>query len=212
MFELRPLPYELEALEPHISAATLEVHHNKHHAKYVETLNALIKDTLMESRSLEEIIRASHDKPETAAIFNNAGQVWNHDFFWASMKPNSDPPTLAVEEWLTRDFGGVDQFKEAFKNAALGQFGSGWVWLTLGLHGSMHVLSTSNAESPLVDGQTPLLTCDVWEHAYYLDYQNRRGDFVQAFLDHLVNWDLVANTLQGRTADTASPRAALKAG
>jgi superoxide dismutase, Fe-Mn family len=198
MFELKPLPYPENALEPHISAETLRLHHGKHHQKYVDTLNELIEGTTLADRSLPEIIRLTYGQSKMQAIFNNAGQVWNHDLFWSSMKPDASPPTLAFREWVGRDFGTIDAFKDAFKKAAVGQFGSGWAWLVLSPDGNLKITTTSNAESPLIGTDEPLLTCDVWEHAYYLDYQNRRADFVDAFLNHLINWDLVAAELQRR--------------
>jgi Fe-Mn family superoxide dismutase len=150
----------------------------------------------MDGMLLDAIILATSGKPEMQAIFNNAGQVWNHDFFWASMSASTREPSPEVRAWIERDFGSIDGFKIQFKDAAVGRFGSGWAWLVLGSDGSLRVISTSNAETPIAGDLWPLLTCDVWEHAYYLDYQNRRADFVQKFLDHLVNWDFVAERLQ----------------
>lgn len=195
MFELMPLPYPENALEPYVSAKTMQFHHGKHHRKYVDTLNELVEGTNLATIPLEEIIEHTAGRDAQQPIFNNAGQVWNHNFFWSCMKPDGGPPNHAVEQWLTQDFGGLQEFKSAFASAAIGRFGSGWAWLVLDDDGKLKVTSTSNADSPLVHGQTPLLTCDVWEHAYYLDYQNRRADFVSAFLDHLVNWDFVASGL-----------------
>ena len=191
-FELPPLPYAKTALEPHISANTFDFHHGRHHQAYVTNLNNLIKGSPMESQPLEEIIKSAHRDASRTGVFNNAAQVWNHTFFWNSMKPRgggAPPGTLAAA--IDRDCGGLDKFKEAFKAAAVGQFGSGWAWLVAD-RGQLKIVATANAMTPLVEGQTPLLTCDVWEHAYYLDYQNRRPDFVQAFLDHLTNWDFAA--------------------
>ncbi len=195
MFELMPLPYAENALEPHISANTMQFHHGKHHRKYVDTLNELVAGTTMATSSLEDIIQSTAGRDAQQPIFNNAGQVWNHNFFWSCMSPNGGKPNRAVEQWLAQDFGSLEAFREAFKNAALGRFGSGWAWLVLDADGKLRVTSTANADSPLTYGQTPLLTCDVWEHAYYLDYQNRRNDFVCAFLDHLINWECVASAL-----------------
>ena len=194
-FELPPLPYPLNALEPHTSARTLEFHHGRHHQAYVTNLNNLLKGSPMESQSLEEIIRATHRDSSKAGMFNNAAQVWNHTFFWNCMKPNGGgAPSGPVAQAIDRDCGGLDKFKDQFKAAAVGQFGSGWGWLAAD-GGKLKIVATPNAVNPLAEGQTALLTCDVWEHAYYLDYQNRRPDFVQTFLDHLVNWDFVAQNL-----------------
>jgi Fe-Mn family superoxide dismutase len=194
-FELPPLPYDKSALEPHISAKTLEFHHGKHHQAYVTNLNNLVKDTPMASQSLEEIIKATAKDESKAGIFNNAAQVWNHTFFWHCMKPQGGgKPSGDLAAKIDQAFGGFDKFKEEFKAAAVSQFGSGWAWLVAD-GGQLKITKTPNAVNPMSQGQTALLTCDVWEHAYYLDYQNRRPDFVQAFLDNLVNWDFVAKNL-----------------
>ncbi|MDA8229989.1 MAG: superoxide dismutase [Magnetospirillum sp.] len=195
-FELPPLPYAKDALEPHISARTLEFHHGKHHAAYVTNLNNLTKDTPLASKSLEEVIlAAAADLPAKQGIFNNAAQVWNHTFFWNCMtKGGGGKPSGKLLARIESDLGGFDKFKEDFKNAAVTQFGSGWAWL-VEANGKLEITKTGNADLPLAHGKKALLTVDVWEHAYYLDYQNRRPDFVQAFLDHLVNWDFVAKTL-----------------
>jgi len=194
-FELPPLPYDKSALEPHMSAKTLEFHHGKHHQAYVTNLNNLIKDTPFAGKSLEEIIKTTAKDESKAGVFNNAAQVWNHTFFWSSMKPSGGgAPSGDVGQAITKFFGGLDKFKEQFKTAAVGQFGSGWAWL-VAEKGELKVVKTPNAVTPITSGQTPLITCDVWEHAYYLDYQNRRPDFVQTFLDKLVNWDFAARNL-----------------
>jgi superoxide dismutase, Fe-Mn family len=194
-FELPPLPYDKSALEPHMSAKTLEFHHGKHHQAYVTNLNNLVKDTPMASQSLEEIIRATAKDESKSGIFNNAAQVWNHTFFWNCMKPKGGgQPSGAVAEKINQAFGGYDKFKEQFKQAAVTQFGSGWAWL-VAEGGQVKVTKTPNAVNPMAQGQTALLTCDVWEHAYYLDYQNRRPDFVDTFLNNLVNWDFVNQNL-----------------
>lgn len=194
-FELPALPYPKEALEPHISARTFEFHHGKHHQAYVTNLNNLIKDTPLDSTALEDIILKTAKDESKAAIFNNAAQVWNHTFFWKSMKPNGGGmPTGKVADALAASFGSVEVFREQFKQAGIGQFGSGWVWLVQE-SGALKIVKTPNAMTPLVAGQIPLLTCDVWEHAYYLDYQNRRPDFLQEFLTHLINWDFIAQNL-----------------
>jgi Fe-Mn family superoxide dismutase len=188
-FELPALPYPADALKPYMSAETFSYHHGKHHAAYVANLNKLIEGTDLANKSLEEIIKATFGDPSKAGIFNNAAQVWNHTFFWESMKPGGGgAPTGPIADKINADFGGYDKFAEAFKTAAATQFGSGWAWLVLD-NGTLKVTKTPNAENPLVYGQTPLLTLDVWEHAYYLDYQNRRPDFINAYLEHLVNWD-----------------------
>jgi superoxide dismutase, Fe-Mn family len=194
-FELPPLPYAKTALEPHMSERTFDFHHGKHHQAYVTNLNNLVKDTPLASQTLEQIIVATAKDEAKAGVFNNAAQVWNHTFFWHSMKPNGGgAPTGKLSELLTKTFGSLDAFKEQFKAAAVSQFGSGWAWLVLD-KGELKIVKTANAVTPVATGQTPLLTVDVWEHAYYLDYQNRRPDFVQTFLDKLVNWDFVAANL-----------------
>jgi len=191
-FELPALPYEKEALAPHISANTLEFHYGKHHAGYVTNLNNLTKDTDLAEKSLVEVVKATFSDPAKVGIFNNAAQVWNHTFYWNSMKQNGGGvPTGALAAKIDEDFGSFDKFKEAFKATGVGQFGSGWAWLVLD-GGTLKVTKTLNAENPVVHGQVPLLTMDVWEHAYYLDYQNRRPDYAQTFLDSLVNWDFAA--------------------
>jgi Fe-Mn family superoxide dismutase len=194
-FELPPLPYAKDALEPHMSAKTFEFHHGKHHQAYVTNLNGLVKDTPMASQSLEQIIKATAKDESKAGIFNNAAQVWNHTFFWNCMKVGGGgAPSGALAQKIDQAFGGLDKFKEQFKQAAVTQFGSGWAWLVVD-GGQLKVTKTANAVNPMAQGQTALLTCDVWEHAYYLDYQNRRPDFVQTFLDKLVNWEFVASNL-----------------
>ncbi len=187
--ELPPLPYARDALEPYISANTLDHHHGKHHAKYVATLNELIQGSNLAKMPLEGVIRATARKKAKAAIFNNAAQVWNHTFLWHSMKPQGGGrPTGELARRIDADFGSYERFAEEFKNAAIKQFGSGWAWLVIA-EGKLAVISTSNADMPLVHGHKPLITLDVWEHAYYLDYQHERARYVQAFLDHLANWD-----------------------
>lgn len=195
-FELPPLPYPKNALEPHTSARTLEFHHDKHHQAYVTALNNLTKDSPLASQSLEDIIRATAKDEAKTGIFNNAAQVWNHTFFWNCMKPQGGgKPSGDVAQAIDKSFGSLDKFKEEFKQAATTQFGSGWAWLVRD-GDKVKISKTPNAVNPLSQGQAALLTCDVWEHAYYLDYQNRRPDFVQTFLDHLINWDFVAKNLK----------------
>ncbi|MGE4351382.1 MAG: superoxide dismutase [Bdellovibrionales bacterium] len=194
-FDLPALPYPKEALAPHISARTLEYHHGKHHQAYVTNLNNLIKDTPLASAALEAIVKQTVGDETKAGVFNNAAQVWNHTFFWDSMSPKGGGlPTGKVAEAIQGAFGDVDAFKEQFKQAGASQFGSGWVWLVEEA-GSLKIMKTGNAMTPLASGQKALVTCDVWEHAYYLDYQNRRPDFLQEFLDHLINWDFIAKNM-----------------
>ena len=194
-FELPPLPYPKNALEPHISERTMDFHYGRHHQAYVTNLNNLVKDQPLERQSLEEIIAATYKDSSKTGVFNNAAQVWNHTFFWHSMKPQGGgTPSGEIAAAIARDCGGLDKFKEQFKAAAVGQFGSGWAWLVAD-RGQLKIVPTPNAVNPLAEGQSALLTCDVWEHAYYLDYQNRRPDFVQTFLDHLINWEFVAQNL-----------------
>lgn len=194
-FELPPLPYAANALEPYMSANTFSFHHAKHHNAYVTNLNNLIKDTHMSQLSLEEIILESAKDPGKGGVFNNAAQVWNHTFFWHCMKPQGGGlPTGAIAEKIDETFGSYAAFVEQFKATAIGQFGAGWAWLVID-GGALKIIKTLNADLPMVHGQTALLTVDVWEHAYYLDYQNRRPDYVQAFLDNLVNWDYVNQNL-----------------
>lgn len=185
-FELPDLPYAKDALEPHMSANTFDFHHGKHHNTYVVNLNNLVGDT---DQSLEDIMKETAGDASKAGVFNNAAQVWNHTFFWNSMKPGGGgAPTGAVADAINAAFGSYDDFAEAFKTAGATQFGSGWVWLAA-KDGKVEVIKTPNAECPLTDGYTPLICCDVWEHAYYLDFQNRRPDFLASFLENLVNWD-----------------------
>ncbi|MCE2926881.1 MAG: superoxide dismutase [Rickettsiales bacterium] len=194
-FILPPLPYAPTALEPHLSAKTFSFHYEKHHNAYVVNLNNLIKDTPLANASLEEIIMASAKDPSKAGIFNNAAQVWNHTFYWHSMKPNGGgAPSGKLADKINADFGSFDAFKDAFKQAATTQFGSGWAWLVLD-GDKLKVTKTGNADLPMAHGQKALLTIDVWEHAYYIDYQNRRPDYVTTFLDKLVNWEFVEKNL-----------------
>jgi Fe-Mn family superoxide dismutase len=195
-FELPPLPYPDTALEPYYSAQTFSFHHGKHHRAYVDNLNKLLPGSVHEHSSLEEIIRATAGDLTQAGFFNNAAQVWNHTFFWQCMKPNGGGrPSDVLAERIDASFGSYEKFAEQFKAAAVGRFGSGWAWLVDEL-GELKVTSTPNAENPMSLGKVAVLTVDVWEHAYYLDYQNRRPDFVQTFLDHLVNWEFAAQNLR----------------
>jgi Fe-Mn family superoxide dismutase len=189
------LPYDIAALEPHISANTLTFHHGKHHQAYVTNLNNLIQNTDLADKSLEEIIHATAKDPGKVGIFNNAAQVWNHTFFWNCMKPQGGgQPTGDLKVMIEKTFGSYETFAAEFKQAAVTQFGSGWAWLVVE-KGILRIMKTPNADLPMVHGATALLTCDVWEHAYYLDYQNRRPDYVDTFLAHLVNWDFSASLL-----------------
>jgi len=195
-FTLPELPYAQNALEPHISANTLSFHYGKHHQAYVTNLNNLVKDTPMATMSLEDVIQASAKDAAKAGIFNNAAQVWNHTFYWNSMKPNGGgAPKGEIAKRIEKDFGSYDKFVEAFKQAGATQFGSGWAWLVLE-GDTLKVTKTGNADLPMVHGQKALLTMDVWEHAYYLDFQNRRPDYISTFLDKLVNWDFAEANLK----------------
>lgn len=196
-FTLPELPYAKNALEPHISANTLDFHHGKHHNAYVTNLNKLIEGTELAGKTLEDIIQATAGDASKAGIFNNAAQVWNHTFYWHSMKPGGgNAPSGSIAQKISQDFGSFDKFVEEFKTAGANQFGSGWAWLVRGKDGTLKVTKTANAETPLTQGDTPLLTMDVWEHAYYLDFQNRRPDYIGTFLDKLVNWDFANANLE----------------
>ncbi len=186
--KLPELPYAMDALEPHISRETLEFHHGKHHATYVANLNNLISGTEFADKSLEDIIKTS-----SAGIFNNSAQVWNHSFYWNCLSPNGGgEPSGALADAINSAFGSFSEFKEKFATSAATNFGSGWTWLVKNSDGSVELLNTSNADSALTEeGKTPILTCDVWEHAYYVDYRNARPKYVEAYWN-LVNWDFVA--------------------
>jgi Fe-Mn family superoxide dismutase len=190
-FTLPDLPYPQDALAPYMGAETLQLHHGKHHQTYVTNLNNLIEGTDLAGKSLEEIVVAAHKDPAKAGIFNNAGQHWNHNLFWRIMKKNGGGlPGGELGKRIDAAFGSFDAFKEQFKTAAVTQFGSGWAWLSLD-GDTLKVTKTPNGSNPLVDGMRPILGIDVWEHAYYLDYRNRRPDYVAAFLNNLVNWEEV---------------------
>jgi len=192
---LPALPYGLDALEPNISRSTLEFHYGKHHAAYVTNLNNLVAGTDLETKSLEDTITAVAGDASKAGVFNNAAQVWNHSFYWQCMKPGGGgQPTGDLADKINADFGSYEAFVEKFKAAGATQFGSGWAWLVLD-NGTLTVTKTANADLPLAHGQKALLTMDVWEHAYYLDYQNRRPDYMTTYLEKLVNWDFVAANL-----------------
>ncbi len=188
--KLPALPYAQDALAPHISKETLEFHYGKHHQTYVTNLNNLIKGTEFESLSLEDIVRKS-----SGGVFNNSAQVWNHTFYWHSLSPNGGgEPTGPVADAINRKWGSFSAFKDAFNKSATGNFGSGWTWLVKKADGTLDIVNTSNAGTPLTTGDKPLLTCDVWEHAYYIDYRNKRPDYLGAFWS-LVNWDFAAKNL-----------------
>lgn len=188
MFELAALPYPMNALEPYMSEQTLSFHYGKHHKAYIDNLNKLIAGTQFEKMPLEEIVVKSSGKPEFSGIFNNAAQTWNHNFFWNVMKPNGGgKPKGELLAKIEKDFGSYEKFREEFKNAALTQFGSGWAWL-VDKDGKLSVIKTANADTPIAHGATPIIGLDVWEHSYYLDYQNMRATYVDAYLDHLVKW------------------------
>jgi superoxide dismutase, Fe-Mn family len=198
--KLPGLPYALNALEPHLSARTLEFHYGKHHQAYVDNGNKLLADSDLAGLAMEEIMRRTAGDAGKAGIFNNVAQVWNHSFYWQGMKPGGGgQPGGRIAELIKADLGGFDQFVAEFKNAGATQFGSGWAWLVMA-EGKLGVTKTPNAENPLTRGMVPLLTMDVWEHAYYLDYQNRRPDYMATFLEKLVNWDFVNANLAKLTS------------
>jgi len=198
--ELKAPPYGLDALEPHMSKQTLEFHWGKHHRAYVDNMNKQIAGTDLEGKSLEEIVLASWNKGSPSPVFNNAAQVWNHTFFWESMKPNGGgSPTGKVADAINASFGSFEEFKTQFKAAGATQFGSGWAWLVADKSGKLSIEKTPNAVTPVVEGKTPILTMDVWEHAYYLDVQNRRPDYMTTFVDKLINWDAVAARFEAAT-------------
>ncbi len=192
---LPDLPYPKEALAPHISEKTLELHHGKHHNTYVTNTNKLIGGTELANESLQNIIRATAGDKEKIGIFNNAAQVWNHSFYWKCMNPSGGgSPSGLISEKITSEFGGYNGFIQKFKDAALTQFGSGWAWLVL-KDQRLEIIKTSNADTPIAYDLRTLLTIDVWEHAYYLDYQNRRADYIDTFVENLINWDFVNSNL-----------------
>ena len=194
--ELPALPYAMDALAPHISKQTLEFHYGKHHRTYVDNVNKLIAGTDLAELSLEDLVRRVAGDTAKPGVFNNAAQVWNHTFYWHSMRPKGGgKPDSKLAGLIDTSFGDLDKFKQALATAATTQFGSGWAWLVLD-GGALKVVSTANADVPFIRGQAPLLTVDVWEHAYYLDYQNRRADYVATFLDHLVNWEFATANLE----------------
>ncbi len=199
---LPDLPYAKDALVPHISAETLEFHHDKHHNAYVVKLNELIAGTDLAGQDLEDIIKATANDASKVGIFNQAAQVWNHTFYWNCMTPNGGgAPTGAVADKITAAFGSYEKFAEEFTNAALTQFGSGWAWLVADeVNGNLSIMKTANADLPMAHGKVAVLTVDVWEHAYYIDYRNLRPKYVKTFLDSLVNWEYVNAKLAGQPA------------
>ncbi len=191
-FSLPELPYARNALEPHISSETLDFHYGKHHQTYVDKLNDLVQGTADADKSLEEIIRSS-----SGGLFNNAAQVWNHSFYWNCLSPNGGgAPGGELGAAIERDFGSFEAFRKQFTEAAINTFGSGWAWLVQGTDGKLAIVSTSNAHCPLTGNQRPLMTCDVWEHAYYIDYRNARPKYLEAFWN-LVNWSFVSSQMKG---------------
>ena len=188
--KLPKLPYDVNALEPYISAETLEFHYGKHHATYVDKLNKLVADSDFKGASLLQIIREA-----SGAIYNNGAQVWNHSFYWNCMKPDAKSPSGEIIEAVTGEFGSFDKFKQLFIESAVNNFGSGWTWLVKDRDNTLSIVNTSNAGNPIADDQTPLLTCDVWEHAYYIDYRNARPKYIEAFWK-VVNWDYVNKQLK----------------
>ncbi len=193
LHELPPLPYAMDALAPHISRETLEYHYGKHHRAYVDKLNELVQGTEFETVSLADLIKRA-----TGPLFNNAAQAWNHGFYWSCLSPRGGgAPTGELARAIDAGFGSFDAFASRFKSSALSKFGSGWTWLTRCTDGTLAIRNSDNADNPLRANETPLLTCDVWEHAYYIDYRNQRAKYLDAFW-HLVNWDFVARNLTGR--------------
>ena len=202
-FTLPELPFDRTALEPHMSAETFSYHYDKHHNAYVVKANELSAGTDIAGLDLEEAVLAA--AKHGAGLFNNVAQHYNHSFFWNSLSPNGGgAPSGALAEKIISVFGSLDEFKAKFKEAGGTQFGSGWVWLVSDDTGNLEIVKTANADTPLTEGKTPLLTCDVWEHAYYIDYQNRRPDFLQSFLDHLANWDFAAKNYEKVTGLNAA--------
>ncbi|MCX6807610.1 MAG: superoxide dismutase [Patescibacteria group bacterium] len=195
-FEIPTLPYSTSALNPYISARTLEFHYGKHHVNYMENLNKLIAETEMENLDLTSLIQKTANEDHRINVFNNAAQAWNHTFYWRGMKQGGGgQPSAELEELINKSFGSLEKFQEEFKKTALNHFGSGWAWLIIE-DGTLKVMSTSNADTPIAHGQKPLLTIDLWEHAYYIDYQNRRAEYIDMFINKLINWNFVLETLK----------------
>ena len=196
-FFLPELPYDKKALEPHMSAKTFDYHHGKHHNAYVQNLNKLLDNSDLSQKDLETIILSTTGDNQKTAIFNNAAQVWNHSFFWLSMtRDGGGEPTGTLATKINESFGGFNKFREEFIQTGVGQFGSGWVWLVLNPStNQLEIIKTANAETPITKSKHPLMCCDVWEHAYYLDYQNKRPDFLTVFIENLVNWEFAQENL-----------------
>ena len=192
--ELPPLPYGDSDLAPHISANTLSFHYGKHHKTYVDKATDMVKGTEFADAPLEDIVRATHGKADKKGLFNNAAQAWNHSFYWKSLTPKGGAPSGKLLDKINTDFGELAKLKDELSKAAVTQFGSGWAWLVLD-GGTLKVVQTANADTPLATGKTPLLTIDVWEHAYYLDHQNKRPAYVTAVIDNLINWEFAAENL-----------------
>lgn len=201
MFSLPPLPFAETALEPHMSAQTLKLHHGAHHKAYVDMLNTLVAGTPLEGQSLEDIIKATANDSDKRKVFNNAGQHWNHSFFWESLSPTGGGKLKGeFARAVERDFGTEADFREEMITQGKGHFGSGWLWVVLS-GGKLRITTTHDADTPLVHGETALITCDLWEHAYYLDHQNRRPVFLETWLDHLANWDFAEANLARAQAE-----------
>lgn len=206
-FQLPDLPYARDALAPHISAETMEFHHGKHHAAYVKKTNAMVADKDLGSASLVEVIRAAKERGD-AALFNNSAQVWNHSFFWQCLAPEgSTTPSGRLKERIDEDFGSTDALLEKLEKESAGHFASGWGWLVLN-NGKLEITSLHDADTPVVHGMTPLLTVDVWEHAYYIDYRNERPRYLKSVLSNIVNWDFVAQNLDGNGIERANQQGA----
>jgi Fe-Mn family superoxide dismutase len=200
-FELAPLPWKDDALAPLVSANTIRFHYGKHHKGYVDNLNRLVAGNALSELSLEQLVRETANVQAQSAIYNNAAQAWNHDFYWQSLNPGRDmQPSGALKLRITDDFGSYDAFKEQFTAAAMGQFGSGWAWLVVDA-GKLKITRTANADTPMAAGKSCLLAIDVWEHAYYLDYQNRRADHVAAVIENLLHWDFAAKQFASAQSD-----------
>ena len=195
-FELPPLPYAYDALEPVISRRTVELHYDKHHRDYIDKLNQLIEETELAHVALDEVVRRSVRMPGKQQIFNNAGQAWNHHFYWRSLTPDGGRPSAAMKQRLERDFGSYEKFAESFVKTCMEQFGTGWAWLVVEAN-TLKLTHTADADTPIAHGMTPLLTIDVWEHAYYLDYQNRRQEYAKKVVEKLLNWQFVEQNLGG---------------
>ena len=196
MITISELPFTKDALEPYISSKTLDFHYGKHHNAYVVNTNKLLENHALKDKTLEEIIKDTTGDASQAGLFNNAAQVWNHTFYWNSIKPKGGgQPTGKIADKINNDLGGYDKFVEAFQTAGVGQFGSGWAWLVVNKNGKLEVVKTANADTPLAHGLKPVLTLDVWEHAYYLDYQNRRPDYVKCVIENLLNWDFANSNI-----------------